>query len=280
MPSRSVPVLSVAFVFAIACQRGPAPSSNPRLPEGRAGEIVQRAIEASGGWERWRTLSDVSFVSTFLLYDPLGNLAQQTVGMHKSPLHVAPRARFESIGIPEREVIGFDGHETWLLRAGRAVPGRDRLLLARFNMVSDIFWFSLPFNLGEIPAKITDLGDEEDDEGKWQRLKVELGEGAPEAPGDWFVLWIDSRTGLIGRVFLHVTAEFLRHRFWMGKWVDYQDWEGLRKERRRQFFPADPEGKVIGPLAAERLVEEVRLNNGFAAGLFEKPLAADGGEPA
>jgi hypothetical protein len=166
-----------------------------------------------------------------------------------------------------------------MVRDGRAVPGGDQLLLARFNMVSDIFWFSLPFNLAEMPASIVDLGEQEDDEGQWQRLRVTLEDGAPEAPADWCILYVDERTGLIGRVFSHVTASFLPHDLWMGKWLDYQPWDGLTKERRRQFFPADPEGNIIGSLMAERLVEEVRFNNGFSQELFRKPLAADGGQP-
>ena len=37
---------------------------------------------------------------------------------------------------------------------------------------------------GETPVTIEELEDEEDDEGRWQRLRVKLNEDAPEAPGD------------------------------------------------------------------------------------------------
>jgi hypothetical protein len=147
-------------------------------------------------------------------------------------------------------------------------------------MVSELFWFSLPFSLAEIPATIEDLGDDEDDDGRWQRLKVTLRDGAPEAPADWFVVYFDARSALIGRVFGHITAEFLSHSLWVGRWLDYRDLGGLKKERRRRFFPADDEGRPIGGLAVERLVEDVRFNNGFPADLFRKPLAANGGSEA
>ena len=268
-----------ALVLFAACENPPGePPPEPRLPAGAAGEVVARAIEASGGWERWRSIRDVSFVSTFILYDPAGNVTNETIGLHRSPLHEPTvRARFESLGLPEPVVIGFDGRETWMIRDGRAVPGHDQLALARFNMVSDVFWFSLPFSLAEAPMTITDLGETETHEGKWHRLKISLDEGAPEAPSDWSVVWFDTRTHLVDRIFSHVTAPFLRHRFWVGQWLDYRDWQGLRKERRRQFYPADPEGRIVGGLVAERLTEDVRLNPGLDDRLFEKPLAARGG---
>ncbi|MGH7823055.1 MAG: hypothetical protein ACREQ9_25125 [Candidatus Binatia bacterium] len=278
--SLRLPLLLALAAAALACERSPEARTAPRLPEGSAGKILARAIEASGGWERWQSLRDVAFVSSFTLYDPLGNVTSETIGVHRSPLHTAPRARFESLGLPERVTIGFDGERTWMLRDGRPVPGRDQLLLARFNMVSDIFWFSMPFNLAEIPVEIRDLGDEETHEGRWHRLRVTLGEGAPEAPGDWFVVYFDARSGLVSRVFTHVTASFLPHKLWVGKWLDYQDWDGLRKERRRQFFPADAGGVIIGNLAAERLMEDVRLNTGVAEDMFEKPAAERGGQAA
>jgi len=272
-------VLAIACLVT-ACRREDQAPPEPKVPAGSAGEILSRAIDAAGGWQRWLSVRDVTFVSTFVLYDPAGRVTNETIGVHRSPLHTTPRARFESLGLPEPVTIGFDGAETWMLRGGQAVDGGDRLLLARFNMVSDLFWFSMPFNLAEIPATITDLGDEETHEGRWHRLKAVLDDGAPEAPGDWHVLYIDTRTGLIDHIFAHVTAEFLEHRLWVGKWLEYRDWNGLRKERRRQFFPADPEGRIAGPLIAERLVEDVRFNESLSDELFRKPASAKRGQPA
>ena len=66
----------------------------------------------------------------------------------------------------------------------------------------------------------------------------------------------------------------------MGKWLEYRDCGGLKKERQRQFFPADAEGTIVGPMIAEQLVEHVRLNNGFAPELFERPRQAMDAQPA
>jgi hypothetical protein len=269
----------VLLLACAACERRAGESTGPRLPEGVAGEILQRAITAAGGWQRWTAARDVAFVTTFTLFDPVGNPTSESIGLHKSPLHGSPRVRLESLGLPEPFTLGFDGTEAWMLHDGAAVRDPDRLQLPRFNMVSNVFWFSLPFSLAELPATVTDAGEETDQGKRWQRLRVVLAEDAPEAPGDWFVISFDPDTGLIDHVLVHVTAAFLSHEMWLGKWLDYEDHDGLKKERRRQFFPADEQGRVLGNKVAEQLVEDVRFNNGFPDSLFDKPLAAGGGSP-
>jgi hypothetical protein len=261
-----------------ACASGDA-APRMRLPEGSAGAIVQRAIDAAGGWERWTSARDVAFVTTFTLYDPFGNVSSESIGLHKSPLHAPLRVRFESLGLPAPVTFGFDGQEAWALRDGAPIRDPNRLSLSRFNMVGNVFWFSLPFSLAEWPATITDLGEQRDGERRWERIKVALDERAPEAPGDWFVIYFDPASGLIDRVLGHITAPFLSHNLWVGRWLDFQDCGGIRKERRRQFFPADTDGNIVGNLVVEQLVEDVRFNNHFPPELFQKPLAAEGGAP-
>jgi len=70
----------------------------------------------------------------------------------------------------------------------------------------------------------------------------------PSVPGEWFVLYINARTGLIDQVHARITASFLRHDIWMGKWLDYRDCNGLKKERRREFHSADDDGTASHPM--------------------------------
>lgn len=288
---RILPVLAAVIVICVACEQAPEPATpavpapvvakaapmNLRLPTGTAGPILQHAIDGAGGWQQWTAMHDVAFVTTFTIFDAGGNVTSESIGLHKSPLHVGPRVRFESLGVPEPVVLGFDGKDAWMMRDGSPVPDSPRLVLSRFNMVSNIFWFSLPFSLAELPVTVTDLGAA-DDKTPWQRLKVTLADNAPEAPGDWFVFYLHPQTGLIDHVFAHITAPFLNHNLWVGKWLDYRDCDGIKKERRRQFFPADADGTIIGNMVVEQLVEDVRFNNHFTADLFVKPLAAGGGK--
>ncbi len=279
---RLLSLLAAILLGSVACQRAAEPppdASVPRLPAGSAGQILRHAIDAAGGWERWRAVRDVAFVTTFTIYDVAGNVSSESIGLHKSPLHVPPRVRLDSLGLPSPVTLGFDGKDTWMLRDGQFVRDPVRLELPRFNMISNVFWFSLPFSLAEMPVTVTDLTEEGDNSGRSPRLKVTLEPGAPEAPGDWFVISFDPKTGLIDRVFGHITASFLTHDLWVGKWLDYQEWGGMKKERRRQFFPADAKGTIMGDVVAEQLIEDVRFNNQFPSQLFDKPLAAGGGSP-
>src|SRR5215831_1606094 len=242
---RFPPIVALVISFSIGCQSGRA-TGGPRLPDGNAGQILGRAIEASGGWDRWSSLSDVAFVATITIFGPFGEVASESIGLQKAPLHGSPRVRFESLGLPEPVTLGFDGKNTWMLRDGAPVRDPGPMVFPRFNMVSSIFWFSLPFSLAEMPVTITDLGPQSFEGRTWQRLRVKLEEGAPEAPGDWFVIYFDSKTGRIDHLLGHITASFLRHELWVGRWLDFRDCDGLQKERRRQFYPADEEGNVIG----------------------------------
>jgi hypothetical protein len=95
----AAPIAFIALV-SVACTAAPS-GGEPRLPAGSAGRILGRAIEAAGGWKRWSEVEDVAIVSSFSLYDPRGDLASQTIGVLESRLHQSPRARLESIGLPE-----------------------------------------------------------------------------------------------------------------------------------------------------------------------------------
>ena len=223
-------------------------------------------------------LRDIGYINTLTLLDPVGNVSSQSIGWYMAPLHRGMLARMESIGLPAEVQLGVNGPDTWVLRDGKPVTESPRLELTRFNMVSNLFWFSLPFALAELPATITDLGEVAGTEDRrWHRLKAVFEPHEPGVPGEWFVLYFDTRTGLIDRVHAKITAAFLRHELWVGKWLDYHDWNGLKKERQRQFFPADDKGEIIGNLVAEQLIEHVQLNNGYPPESFERPLQASGG---
>jgi hypothetical protein len=257
----------------------PTPEVQFKLPDDQAGKLVARAIEATGGWERWRARRDVAFVSTLTLYDRIGNAVSETIMLHKSPLHAGMKTRVESIGLTEEIVLGVDGHGGWMLHDGKAVSDPLRTAFTRFNALSNHYWFGLPFVLAEGHGNLRYLGSEPDGRMLWEKVRVDFS-AADAAPADWLVLYIDADTGLPGRVLGHVTAEFLRHPLWMAKLRDYREWEGIKKERRRTFFPADEDGHLVGPMAAEQLVEHVRFDNDFPRSLFVKPLAAGGGSPA
>ena len=263
----------------------PQPASHqappqPRLPDGEAGRVLQHAIDAAGGWERWRLVRDVSYISMLTLVDPGRQVTSDSIGLFMAPLHDGARARMDSLGLPNEVRFGIDAEDTWILSDGAPVTAPGQLALTRFDMVSSLFWFSLPFRLGEDAVTVTYLGERSGEGGqRWQQLKAEFDEHNPGVPGPWFVLFIDADTGLIDRVHGRLTAPFLRHELWVGQWLHYRDWDGIKKERQRKFFPADADGAIVGDMVAEQFVEHVHFNSGYAADHFRKPPVVDENQP-
>lgn len=267
--------LFFVFLFCVtACDRHRPEEARPGpvLPEGEAGEVLRRAIEAAGGWGRWIAMKDVAFVSTLNILDPARQVASESIGWFMAPLHAGMLARMDSIGLPNEVTFGVDGEDTWIVSDGQEVEAPGQLALTRFSLVSNLFWFALPFSLAESAVAITDLGTIDGEEGvRWHRLKVFFEPPNPGVPGEWFVLYFNTETWLIDRVHARLTAPFLQHEIWVGRWLRYRDWQGMKRERQRQFFPANMKGEIIGRLVAEQFVEHVRFNNGFDDEHYRKP---------
>jgi hypothetical protein len=219
-----------------------------------------------------------SYVSTLALFDPAGRVLSETIFMHRLPLHGEPQTRLDSVGLAEEVVYGFDGHEDWMLRGGRAVQGIPGVAFTRFHALSSTYLFRLPFMLAEVTAALSYEGQEVLGDKRWEKVRAVFEEDT--APVDWLVLYFDAEGGLLDRVLLSVRAEFLDHRLWVGRWSDYRHVHGVKRERRRAFYPANESGRVTGPMAAEQLVEHVRFGDRFSAELVVRPLPAAGGSPA
>jgi hypothetical protein len=253
---------------------------HPRLPDGEAGQVLRRAIDAAGGWERWRGAHDVAYISMLTIVDPVRQVTSDSIGWFSAPLHDGARARIDSLGLPTQVRFGIDAGDTWIISNGAPVSAPAQLALARFDMVSSLFWFSLPFTLAEQPVQVSYLGEKTGEGGrKWLQLKAEFDEPNPSVPGRWFILSLDAETGLIDHILGHLSAPFLRHEVWMGQWLHYRDCDGFKKERQRRFFPANEDGAIVGEMVAEQFVERVQFNNGYGPEHFLKPPAADELQP-
>jgi hypothetical protein len=277
---RARAAVAMVLVLAAGCRpdsdaRTGEAAEAPRLPGGDAGRWLQRAIDAAGGWQRWRALRDVSYVSSLAVFDPARQVSSDSIGWFSAPLHGGAVARMDSIGLPTEVRFGIDGERTWILSDGQPVLAPGQLALTRFDLVSSLFWFTLPFRLAERPATVTYLGRERSADGTvWEKLRAEFPLPDPSLPGPWVVLYLDPATALIDRVHAQLTAPFLRHELWVGQWLRYRDCEGLRKERQRKFFPADAGGNIIAAMAAEQFVEYVHFNNNYDAAHFREPRPA------
>ncbi|MCX8072817.1 MAG: hypothetical protein N3C12_10250 [Candidatus Binatia bacterium] len=254
----------------------PAAIQQPRLPDGEAGRVLERAIAAAGGWTAWSALKDVTFVSTLTIFDARGDATSETIFLHKQPLHRGPILRMESIGLRDEILFGYDGRSSWMLRGGKWVEEPRERMFTEFHGISSALSFGLPFVLAETKGITVEYaGQEGDEDDRWEKLRVRYAEEL-RSPIRWAVLYFSEKSGLLDRVYAQVDAPFLQHPIWLGRWREYRQLGGIRQERLRSFYPADSAGFPVAGLAAEQLIEHVQFNLGLPASLFERPRRSDG----
>ncbi len=275
-------VLWVIAAWLLGCSERPAApeARSPvqmHVPKGKAGEVLERAIVAAGGWEQWQKVRSVSFISTLTIFDPRGDATSETIFLHKQPLHQGPIGRLESIGLRDEIVFGYNGRESWMRVGGRWVHEPEEKMFTEFHGVSSTLSFGLPFVLAEFAdLELEYAGEESDDDRHWQKLRLVYPKSF-RSPIEWAVLYFESKTGLIDQVLAQVNAPFLNHPLWLGRWREYRTVQGIRMERVRSFFPADPAGVPLSGLAAEQLIEHVQFDRPFPPELFHAPLPTEGG---
>jgi len=118
--THSSAALAAVVLLAGGCASDPpagravAPSRPPRLPAGTAGVILQRGLDAAGGWERWQRARDVSFISMITVTDQSRDVATDSIGWFTAPSHGAALARMDASGLPTEIRFGIDA-------AGRSI---------------------------------------------------------------------------------------------------------------------------------------------------------------
>lgn len=272
-----------SLLAVVACSDGPSDlpavtaGHSPRLPAGKAGEVLARAIDAAGGWKEWRKIRDVSFISTLTIFDVRGDATSETIFLHKQPLHQGPVSRLESIGLKTEVIFGYDGSDSWMRVGGRWVEQPQEKMFTEFHGVSSTLSFGVPFVLAEFQGlSLEYAGEETDEEQRWEKLRLTYPESF-RSPIEWAVLYFDRRTGLLDRVLAQVNAPFFEHPIWLGRWREYRRVGGVLLERVRSFYPADAAGNPVSGLAAEQLIEHLQFDHSFPPELFRAPLRAKKG---
>ena len=251
--------------------------ARPNLPDGEAGRLLLRAIDAEGGWERWRD------GARCLLHQHADRPRSGTRGelrQHRLVHGAAARRRAGAHGFDRPSDRGPLRHRCRAdvdrqRRPAGAGAGTARGHPLRSGQQPLLVHAAVPARRA-VRHRSPMLGSERGPDGTtWEKLQRRVStQPDPAVPGRWFVLYIDAESGLIDRVHAQLSAPFLRHELWIGEWLGYRDCDGLRKERQRKFFPADAEGNVVGAMVAEQFVEHVRLNNGYGPAHFREPLPA------
>src|SRR5260221_8591261 len=116
--SRAAALLAL-WACAACTSPADAPPPVPRVPQvpgGEAGQLLRHAIDAAGGWERWRAGRDVAYVSMLPLVDPAPQVTTHSIGWFLAPLPAGAPGRMDSFGLPPQRRVGGGADDTWIVR--------------------------------------------------------------------------------------------------------------------------------------------------------------------
>jgi len=271
-------VLLCLAIASVGCRGTGAPAplagapvaTQVQIPDGPAGELLQRAIAAHGGREAWQSHRDASFISTLTVFDPRGNATSETIFLHKMILHEGCKGRLESIGLEDEIIFGLNGADSWMLRAGQLVSDERSTAFIHFDAVSAEYWFQMPFVAAEIPAQLSYEGPATDGSRRWEKVRF-VYDATVVVPVNWVVAYVNGETGLIDRLFFEVRTGFLQQKLWRAELSEFRQSGGILRERRREYFPVDESDRLLGTRAAQQIVEHIRFENGFTPELFQRP---------
>ncbi len=198
---RTVFLLIIGWLVLAGCESAPE-SSEPaaavevRLAEARArlgateaGRLIQDAVAAHGGLQRWWTNGPVYFR---FAYRPLGD--RRPIDTYQLIDTWSSRARHwleadTSVG------FGWDGATAW-----RTPPGADLPTNARFWSLTPYYFIGVPFVLAD-PGVLLAMDGTMDFEGTtYDLVRVTFAPGTGDAPDDYYLVLVHPETRRVGGV--------------------------------------------------------------------------------
>lgn len=216
-----------------------------RLPDGAAGELVRRGIEAHGGWEAWTALPAVDYRKTTVRFDEDGTVADSVVEQHRYALHPGPRMRIDWTDEGGRRVtLMNDGDEAWRFVDGVETPDPDAPHQAWNSTFGSHYVFSQPFKLTDSGTNLEFLGPETLPDGTAvEALRVTYDPGAGSAGGmHTWVYYFDAASGLLaGYRFGEGDAVDSRA---LTTYSDFREVAGVKLYRRRTAHALEDDGSL------------------------------------
>ena len=242
-----------AFRPALGYQQAPLasrPVSEPSAEQRASGvALLDRAIEAKGGFEKLQGIKTIVATQTLINRDSDGKAQTKTTNYIQYPDHF----RIET----PTSTQGYDGKQAWLkdargVREGGEPMARD----ARASMRRDVVALLLAAKDGKLTPRL--LPDVKDDGGRLTHtLELSASDLNP------IVFYIDRVTGLITKQAFAADAPgrpLVEEQF-----SDYRPVDGIQIA-----FQA---ARKVGTLSVERRVTDVKINAPIDPALFRRPAS-------
>lgn len=230
------------------------------MPQGAAGDLVRRAIEAHGGWNAWSEKQSVEYVKTTTRFDAEGEPERTIVQRHLYRLRPELGVRIEYHDEEGRDVALLnDGDEAWMVVDGEVDESREARDRAWNSTFGSHYVFAMPFKLTDPGAILSAAGDRVLPDGTRARgVRVDYEEGAGSAGGmHVWTYWFAEEDGRLVANHLtygpdpgdHDTTEYL----------EYDEVDGILLPGKRVGYLSDAE-QTRGRKISEIRYEEVRFD--------------------
>ncbi len=214
------------------------------LPVAPAFGQLDRTLAAHGGLEKWRAFAGVEYDLTF---DSGKNPAR-----HEHQLFDLQSR--SGLITSDKYSLGSSNGEVWIR------PGLDALggTPPRFYMWTPFYFFGMPFVFADHGAKQESLGKKSFRGQEYDAIRITFGKGTGDTPDDYYVAYIDPKSGQLKLAYYVVTFPAMRK----GRPVSelephaivFEEWQtvdGLVVPKVAPFYKwtgSDIEGEALGRL--------------------------------
>ncbi|MEM9675065.1 MAG: DUF6503 family protein [Bacteroidota bacterium] len=160
--------------------------AHERLNASQAGTLVWQSTEAHGGLNRWFSNGPLAFQFN---YQPLDG------GTPRNTYEVADywSARTRHQAMDTTAEYGWTGQSAWVTPPSMEMPYN-----TRFWSLTPYYFVGIPFVLADEGTYHEYLGEETYRDRTYDAVKITFGENIGDAPDDYYVVYIDKETKLVG----------------------------------------------------------------------------------
>ncbi len=165
---------------------GRVQKSQERLSRTKAGQLLWKSMEAHGSLANWYSNGPLYFRFTYKNLKTGGPDTFQTVDTW------AARSRHQLASKPAIE-YGWDGNKAWKHPADSGIAENPR-----FWALTPYYFVGVPFVLADEGIQLAYEGEITFEGNTYHQVRVTFGNGIGDAPDDFYVLYLDTKTSRVG----------------------------------------------------------------------------------
>jgi hypothetical protein len=119
----------------------------PNLAQNEAGNIVNKAIQAAGGWKQWAHKKTLTYTKTIINYDSLGNTTRELNQLHQYQLQPTFKAIISWEENGDQYEILNNGKESWKLKNKKELTDESSKSSAWNSSFGSHYVMCMPFKL-------------------------------------------------------------------------------------------------------------------------------------